>query len=193
MLAQDHPRFERYIRPLTILFCVSLFFLSLHVIDDGLTTGEPQEYGVSLAEFYFYAGLIYLLLPPLGLILARRGRRLGLIFVLLYGFQALYGAGVNHLRHLFGNFSGSGLLSSFLNLAGIHLTEPRGQGMVSVLLGMAGLGQTPPHTHTLLSTLVVFLDTGINIVLIGVALLALAESWRVHEYLDLMPRADDNV
>ncbi|MGB8647459.1 MAG: hypothetical protein WCF84_19645 [Anaerolineae bacterium] len=136
---------------------------------------------MSLAEFYLYAALIYLVIPPLGLLLARRGRVLGLIIVLLYSFQAMYGAGLNHIRHLFGDFRGSTLLPSLLNLVGIHLVEPRGYGLLSVLLGMVGFGQTPPHTHTLFSTLVVFVDTGLNLVLIGVTLLALYASWRVRQ------------
>ncbi len=172
---------------MTILFGASLFFLTLHVIDDGLTTGEPTEYGVTLAEFYLYAGLIYLIIPPIGLLLARRGRILGLIIVLLYGFQAMYGAGLNHLRHLFGDFRGSTLLPSLLNLVGIHLGEPRGYGLLSVILGMAGLGQTPPHTHTLLSTLVVFVDTGLNLVLIFVTLLALFETWQARQLVTPVP------
>lgn len=164
---------SRYIRPLTILFCVSLFFLALHVIDDGLNTGEPDQYGVSLGEFYLYAALIYLVVPPLGLILARRNHVLGFVIVILYAFQALYGAGVNHIRHLFGDFSGSQFLPALLNMAGFQIRAPRGYGLVSVLLGMAGLGQTPPHTHNLFSSLVVFIDTGLNLALLIVAFLAL--------------------
>lgn len=164
------------LRQITILFCVSLFFLTLHVIDDAISTGEPAEYGVSIPEFLFYAALIYAFIPPLGLYFARRGNPIGLLVVTLYGFQAMYGAGLNHIRHMFGDFSGSKALPALLAAFGIHITDIRGYGFGSVLMGMAGLGQTPPHTHTLLSSLIAFIDIGLNAVLIGFCLAALF-SW----------------
>ena len=163
---------------ITLLFGVSLFFLTLHVIDDALSTGEPAEYGVTIPAFLLYAALIYLIVPPLGLILARRGHVLGLVVVTLYGFQAMYGAGLNHVRHMFGDFSGSRLLPAILTNLGIHITDIRGYGFGSVLMGMAGLGQTPPHTHTLASSLVAFIDIGLNAVLIGFCLAALGVALR---------------
>jgi hypothetical protein len=75
---------------------------------------------------------------------------------------------------MFGDFSGSRLLPGLLAGVGIHITDIRGYGFGSVLMGMAGLGQTPPHTHTLASSLVAFIDIGLNAVLIGFCLAALA-------------------
>lgn len=172
------PRLAVLLRRITILFCISLSFLTLHVIDDAISTGEPAQYGVTIPEFLVYAGFIYLIIPPIGLLLARRGSLLGLIIVTLYGFQAMYGAGLNHIRHMFGDFSGSRALPVILNALGIHITDIRGYGFGSVLMGMAGLGQTPPHTHTLLSSLIAFIDIALNAVLIGTCLLAMHAWWQ---------------
>ncbi len=169
----------RYVRSLTLLFITSLFFLALHVIDDALATGEPAEYGISAPEFFLYTALLYLVIPPLGLLLARRGQMLGLLIVLLYALQAFYGAGVNHIRHMFGDFGGSKLLPTLLGLFGVRLSEPQGYGMLSVLLGMAGIGQTPPHAHSLFSTIVVLVDTALNLALMAVAVAALYDAWRI--------------
>lgn len=167
-----------YLRYLTVLFCVSLFFLGLHVIDDALTTGEPAEAGVSIPEFLFYAALIYLIIPPFGVVFARQGRWIGLVIVMLYGLQVLYGAGLNHLRHMFGDFSGSQMLPRFLGTFGIRVADIHGYGFGSVVMGMLGLGTTPPHTHTFISTLIVFINIPLNLVLLTYALLALREMWR---------------
>jgi hypothetical protein len=172
------PRLAPLTRRITLLFAISLFFLCLHVIDDAINTGEPAQYGVTIPEFLFYAALVYIIIPPLGLYLARRGSILGLIVVIVYGFQAMYGAGLNHVRHMFGDFSGSKLLPALLANAGIHITDIRGYGFGSVLMGMAGLGQTPPHTHTLVSTLIAFIDIALNAVLIGFCLAALWTWWQ---------------
>jgi hypothetical protein len=167
---------QRYRWAMTILFAASLFFLSVHVIDDALTSGEPATSGVRISEFLLYAGLIYWLIPPLGLILARRNQMVGFIIVSLYALQAIYGAGLNHVRHMFGDFNGSQSLPTLLALFGIHIGDIRGYGFGSVLMGMAGLGPTPPHTHTLLSSLIAFVDTTLNAVLILVTFLALRET-----------------
>ncbi len=171
-------RLSSLVRRITLLFGASLVFLTLHVVDEAISTGEPAQYGVSIPEFFLYAGLIYLIIPPLGLWLARRGNVVGLVLVTLYGLQAMYGAGLNHVRHMFGDFSGSRLLPGILANLGIHITDVRGYGFGSVLMGMAGLGQTPPHTHTLLSSLVAFIDIGLNAVLIGFCLAALWAWWQ---------------
>ncbi len=172
------PRFKLLVQRITILFSISLFFLTLHVIDDAISTGEPAEYGVSIPAFLFYAALIYYIVPPLGLWLVRRGNVLGLLIVTLYGFQAMYGAGLNHVRHMFGDFSGSRALPALLGTFGIHITDIRGYGFGSVIMGMAGLGQTPPHTHTLLSSLIAFIDIGLNATLIGLCLFTLYTWWQ---------------
>lgn len=160
-------RRDLIVQRISLLFGISLFFLALHVIDDAVSTGEPAEYGVTVPEFLLYAALIYAIIPPLGLLLARRGSVLGIIVVALYGLQAMYGAGLNHVRHMFGDFSGSRLLPALLRDFGIQVVDIRGYGFGSVLMGMAGLGQTPPHTHTLPSSLVAFIDIGLNAVLVG--------------------------
>ena len=168
-----NPQLNSLLRRITILFGISLFFLTLHVIDDAISTGEPAQYGVTIPEFLFYAALIYYIIPPVGLYFARRGNPIGLLVVTLYGFQAMYGAGLNHIRHMFGDFSGSKLMPEVLAALGIHIADIRGYGFGSVLMGMAGLGQTPPHTHTIPSSLVAFIDIGLNAVLIGFCLAAL--------------------
>ncbi len=173
-----NPRFVSLLQRITVLFFISLFFLTLHVIDDAINTGEPAQYGVSIPEFLFFAALIYLILPPLGLVLTRRGNLLGLVVVTLYGLQAMYGAGLNHIRHMFGDFSGSRCLPALLGNFGIRITDIRGYGFGSVLMGMAGLGQTPPHTHTLISSLIAFIDIGLNAVLVGVCLAAMWMWWQ---------------
>lgn len=183
----------RYFRQISILFGASLFFLALHVLDDALSTGEPASYGVTIPEFLFYAGLVYLIVPPIGYWLVRRGRAAGLVILLLYGFQAMYGAGLNHIRHLYGDFGGSGALPRLLGLFGITVTDIRGYGFGSVLMGMAGLGQTPPHTHTLLSSLIAFVDIGLNAVLILVVLLALQAAWRARRPTASPVPAGENV
>ena len=169
-------------RGVTILFVVSLVGLGLHVLDDALVTREPDWYGIGVGEFILYCALLYLIVPPLGLILARRGHRMGLVIVALYALQAFYGAGVNHVRHLLGSFQGSQLLPTILKALGVDYAPLLiGHGFVSVLMNMAGLGVTPPHTHTMLSNLVIFFNIGINITLLIYVALAARESWKNRE------------
>jgi hypothetical protein len=130
---------------------------------------------MSIPAFLFYADLIFLIIPPLGLIFARRGYGIGFVVVTLYALQAMYGAGLNHVRHMFGDFSGSQILPALLTALGIHISDIRGYGFGSVLMSMAGLGQTPPHTHTLQSSLIAFIDVALNAVLVVLTLLALCE------------------
>jgi len=166
-------RLEFLLSRITILFIVSFIFLWLHILDDAIITNEPAWYGVSIPEFLFYCALVYAIVPPLGLWLARRGSIWGLFILLIYGFQAIYGAGLNHIKHLFGNYSGSQLLPTILNLFGIQITDIRGHGFATVLMGMAGLGITPPHTHILPSTVVAFINIGLNAALIILTALAI--------------------
>ena len=158
---------------ITLLFGLSFVFLTLHILDDAFVTGEPGWYGIGIGEFLFYLLLIFGIVPPLGLYLARRGNRWGFVILLLYALQALYGAGLNHIRHLMGDFRGSQLLPTLLQWWGIQVGDTRGHGMLSLLAGMAGLTGVPPHSHTLASTLVVFVSVGVNLVLIGLLALAL--------------------
>ncbi|MBI3914888.1 MAG: hypothetical protein HY327_11975 [Chloroflexi bacterium] len=170
---------QKQLRTITIFFAISLIGLTLHALDDAFGVRENEWYGISVAEFLLYVALVYLIVPPIGLWLARRGSWLGLILLAGYTFQAFYGAGVNHVRHLFGNFSGSQLLPTILKSLGVnyeaYLNQP---GFLPVLMNMAGLGITPPHTHTMISNLIVFFNIGTNILLGWNIFLAAREKFR---------------
>lgn len=170
---QLSPRYRFLISRITVLFILSFIFLWLHILDDAIITNEPAWYGITVAEFLLSCALVYAIVPPLGLWLARRGSAIGLVIVLLYAFQALYGGGVNHVRHIFGDFRGSQMLPMLLNTAGIEITDIRGHGFWTVMMGMAGLGVTPPHEHILASTVVAFINIALNLALIVFCGLAL--------------------
>lgn len=164
-------------RRITLLFFASYVLLVLHILDDALLVNEAAWYGITTFEFLLGCALIYGIIPPLGLILARKGNWGGYGLLLVYAVQALYGAGLNHVRHLMGDFRGSQLLNNVLGNFGIVVENTNGQGFVSLLAGMLGLNNgVPPHTHTMFSNLVVFLSVGVNLVLIGVVVLALAQA-----------------
>ena len=174
---------QKYLRYITILFFVSLVGLGLHVLDDALVTREPDWYGISTGEFFLACAIIYLIVPPFGMWLARRGKLFGLAILLLYAFQAMYGAGLNHIRHLLGQFQGSQLLPAILKSMNIDYAPYLiNHGFVSVMMNMAGLGITPPHSHTMLSNLVVFFNVGVNATLIVFILLAAREWWRIKAF-----------
>ncbi|MBI3538172.1 MAG: hypothetical protein HY070_11535 [Chloroflexi bacterium] len=158
---------QKYLRNITILFGISLIGLAFHALDDALVTREPDWYSIGVAEFLLYVALIYLIVPPIGLWLTRRNANwFGIVILAAYAFQAFYGAGLNHVRHLFGNFSGSQLLPMILNALGVNYQAALNQpGFWPVVMNMAGLGVTPPHTHTFLSNVIVFCNIGINIAL----------------------------
>jgi hypothetical protein len=178
MIEKMSRRLDFVLSRITILFVVSFIGLWLHIVDDAIITNEPAWYGISVAEFLLACALVYMIVPPIGLWLARRGSVIGMVIVLGYAFQALYGAGVNHVRHLFGNFSGSQLLPSILNSMGIDVTDIRGHGPLTVVMGMLGLGITPPHTHILASTILVFINIAVNISLILFTLSAIYFWWQ---------------
>ncbi len=170
---------EKYRRYITVLFFASLIGLGLHAIDDAYVTREPDWYSLSPELFLVVVALIYLIVPPIGLVLARRGNWLGLVVLAGYAFQALYGAGINHVRHLFGNFSGSQLLPTILTALKIDYTPYLNtRGVLPLLLNMAGLGVTPPHSHTIPSTMIVFCNIAINLTLFVFLFLAALELWR---------------
>lgn len=170
---------EKYRRYITILFGISLVGLALHAYDDAYVTGEPGWYGVSPVEFLIVVALIYLIVPPIGLWLARRGNWIGLVILAGYTFQALYGAGINHVRHLYGNFSGSQLLPTILTALKYDYTPLLNtRGILPLLLNMIGLGNTPPHSHTTFSNIVVFCNIAINLTLFYYLFLATRELWR---------------
>jgi hypothetical protein len=170
---------EKYRRYFTVLFVASLLGLSLHAIDDAYVTREPDWYGISPELFLVVVAVIYLVVPPIGLVLARRGRWLGFVILAGYTFQAMYGAGINHVRHLFGNFSGSQLLPTVLTALKVDYSPYLNmRGVLPLLMNMAGLGVTPPHSHTLLSTLVVFCNIAINLTLFVFLFFAASELWR---------------
>lgn len=178
MTEKMSPRLHLVLSRITILFIVSFIGLWLHIVDDAIITNEPAWYGISVAEFLLACALVYMIVPPIGLWLARRGSVLGLLIVLGYAFQALYGAGVNHVRHLFGNFSGSQLLPTLLNSMGVDVTDIRGHGPLTVVTGMLGLGITPPHTHILASNILVFINIAVNISLILFSAAAIYFWWQ---------------
>ncbi len=167
---------EKYRRYITVLFGASLVGLGLHAIDDAYVTREPDWYSLSSELFLVVVALIYLIVPPIGLVLARRGKWLGFVILAGYTFQALYGAGINHVRHLFGNFSGSQLLPTLLTTLKIdYAPYLNARGVLPLLMNMAGLGVTPPHSHTVLSSVVVFCNIAINLTLFFYLFLAARE------------------
>ncbi len=159
---------------ITILFGVSFLLLTLHILDDAFVVNEAAWYGITTAEFLLGCVLLYAIVPPFGLWLTRRERVMGYFILLLYALQAFYGAGLNHVRHLLGDFRGSQLLPNLLRGLGIPLAETNGQGMISLFAGMLGLNNgVPPHTHNMFSNVVVFLSVGVNLALIGFIVFAL--------------------
>lgn len=156
---------HHWVHNVTGLFWLSLALMVAHVVDDAFV-GEAGWWGVSIGEFLVFNALLYLIAPPIGLFLARLGHRLGLGIVLVYGLQAFYGGGLNHVRHLMGDFRGSQLLPSVLNSFGIQIGQVSGRGLLTGILWLFGLGTTPPHSHSLLSNLLVFLAVGVNLALI---------------------------
>lgn len=168
---------SRYVRWVPILFVVSLIFLLIHVLDDAFNLGEPADWGVSVAEFLLIVASLYLIIPPLGASLARRGSVWGFVIVLLYALQAFYGAGFNHMRHLMGDFGGAGLVPRTLAALGITWGDIRGHGFLTGIAAMLGLGVTSPHSHTWWSTAVAALDMLLNVPLIVMCILAIIE-WR---------------
>lgn len=172
---------RRYLRNITILFFISLIGLGLHTLDDAFITHEADWYNIGVGEFLLSVALMYLIVPPLGLLLARRGSVIGLVVLALYAFQAFYGAGVNHVRHLLGNFQGSQLLPTIFKALGVNYGPfLTGHGFLSVILNNAGLGVTPPHTHTMASDIVVFFNIGLNLVLMYYIALAAHDWWGRH-------------
>jgi hypothetical protein len=156
---------------------ISLGFLIIHVLDDALNLGEPRDWGVSIPEFLFIVASLYLIIPPLGAALARRGQVLGFVIVMLYAIQAFYGAGYNHMRHLRGEFGGLGIVGKALMAIGVDCLNMKGHGFVTGMLAMAGCGVTSPHTHVWWSTAVAAIDMVLNIPLIALCMLAIIQ-WR---------------
>ncbi|MBI3733018.1 MAG: hypothetical protein HY259_06110 [Chloroflexi bacterium] len=166
---------SRYTRWVPILFVVSLVFLLMHVLDDALFLNEPADWGVSVPEFLAIVASFYLIIPPLGAALAGRGESLGFVIVLLYALQAFYGAGLNHLRHLTGEFGGAGFVPRALAMLGVTWGDIRGHGFLTGLAAMLGLGVTNPHTHTWWSTAIAVIDVLLNVPLVALCVLALIQ------------------
>ena len=171
---------SRYTRWVPILFAVSLFFLMTHVLDDAFNLGEPRDWGVSTAEFLVIVASMYLVIPPLGAALARRGSVWGFVIVLLYALQAYYGGGINHMRHLTGDFGGSGIIARTLLTAGISWGDIRGHGFLTGVAAMLGLGINSPHSHTWWSTDIALINVLLNIPLIGLCVFAIIQWRREH-------------
>ena len=168
--------FSEPIRGITILFVSSILLLTMHVLDDAFIVGEAAWYGISTAEFLASLVLIYGIFPPLGLYLVQRGKVLGFVILIIYTLQAFYGAGLNHVRHLMGDFRGSQALNSLLRTFDISVGNLNGQGFWSLLAGMLGLNDgVPPHTHSMFSNVVVFLSIAVNLTLMGFLLFALGQ------------------
>jgi hypothetical protein len=168
---------SRYTRWVPILFIISLFFLGTHVIDDALFLNEPADWGVSVPEFLFIVASIYLIIPPLGAALARRGMLVGFVIVMGYAFQAFYGGGVNHMRHLQGEFGGLGTIARFLTSLGVDCLNMQGRGFVTGLAAMVGCGVTSPHTHTWWSNTIAATNIILNVPLIALCIFAIIR-WR---------------
>lgn len=159
---------------ITILFGVSFLLLTLHILDDAFVVNEAAWYGITSAEFLLGCVLLYAIIPPFGLWLVRHDRASGYVILLIYALQAFYGAGLNHVRHLLGDFRGSQLLPTLMRGLGIQIGETNGQGIVSLFAGMLGLNNgVPPHTHSMFSNVVVFLSMGVNLALLGFLVFAL--------------------
>ena len=170
----------RYTRWVPILFTISLCFLMIHVLDDAFNLGEPRDWGVSTGEFLVIVASMYLIVPPLGASLARRGSVWGFVIVMLYALQAYYGGGINHMRHLSGDFGGTGIIARTLSSAGITWGDIRGHGFLTGVAAMLGLGITSPHTHTWWSTGIALINVLLNIPLIGLCVFAIIEWRREH-------------
>ncbi len=167
---------------ITILFGVSFLLLTLHILDDAFVVNEAAWYGITTAEFLLGCVFLYAIVPPFGLWLSRRERVLGYFILLLYALQAFYGAGLNHVRHLLGDFRGSQLLPTLLTNVGIRMDDLNGQGMISLFAGMLGLNNgVPPHTHNMFSNVVVFLSMGVNLVLLGFIVFAVWQKFFARE------------
>ncbi len=161
-----------------LLFWLSLALMAAHVLDDAFNVGEADWWGVSIPEFLAFNVHLYLVAPPIGWLLARRGRALGFGIVLVYAFQAFYGGGLNHVRHLMGEFGGSRLLPSILRALNIDIGPVAGRGWLTGVFWFFGLGTTPPHSHSPLSNLIVFLAIGVNAALIALCVAGWWVTWR---------------
>jgi len=168
-------RFQRWV---PILFSISLFFLIIHVLDDALNLGEPRDWGVSIPEFLLIVASMYLIVPPFGALLARRGSVWGFVIVMLYAVQAFYGAGLNHMRHLTGEFGGVGIVGRTLMALGVDCLNMRGHGFITGVLAMLGCGVTSPHSHVWWSTAVAAIDVIVNVPLMLLCALAIIQWWR---------------
>jgi hypothetical protein len=171
---------SRYTRWVPILFVISLCFLMIHALDDAYNLGEPRDWGVSTGEFLVIVASMYLIIPPLGAALARRGNVWGFVIVLLYALQAYYGGGINHIRHLSGDFGGTGIIARTLMALGISWGDIRGHGFVTGIAAMLGLGITSPHSHTWWSTAIAGINVLLNIPLIGLCVFGIIRWRREH-------------
>ncbi len=156
---------------ITIFFGVSLLFLALHAAYDGIVLGETQDWGVTLAQYFFYLALIYLTIPLLGLFLARRLNPLGWMIVGLYGLQVMYGAGITDDQPMLG------VMPRLLGYLGVHISSIQGYGFFSIILEILGFAPAEPHNPTLFSTLIADVNIVVNGALILLCLLALRAWW----------------
>ena len=156
---------------ITVLFGASLLFLAFHAAYDGIVLDEAEDWGVTLAQYFFYLALIYLIIPPLGLFLARRLNPLGWIILGSYALQVMYGAGITDDQPMLG------VMPRLLGNLGVHISGIQGYGFFSIILEILGFAPAEPQKPTLFSILVADVNIVVNGALILSCLFALRSWW----------------
>ena len=154
-----------------ILFAVSLVFLALHAAYDGIVLGEAEDWGVTLAQYFLYLALIYLIVPPLGVYLARRFNPVGWVIVGLYALQVMYGAGITDDRPMLG------VMPRILGSLGVHITSIQGYGFMSIILEILGFAPAEPRAPSLFASGIAYVNIAVNAALVLLCLLALGVWW----------------
>jgi hypothetical protein len=155
----------------TILFFISLFFLALHAAYDGIVLDEAEDWGVTLAQYFFYLALIYLTIPSLGLFLVRRLNPIGWMIVGLYAMQVMYGAGITDDQPMLG------VMPRLLGNLGVHISSIQGYGFFSIILEILGFAPVESHAPTIFSSLAADVNIVVNGALILLCLFALRSWW----------------
>ncbi len=161
-------RLNKYV---TVLFFASLLFLALHAAYDGIVLDEAADWGVSLLQYLLYLAIIYLIVPPLGLFLARRFNPIGWVILGLYALQVMYGAGITDDQPMLG------IMPRLLGSLGVHISGIQGYGFFSIILEILGFAPSEPPSPTLFSNLVADANIVVNGALILLCVLALRSWW----------------
>ena len=169
-------------RYVVILFAVSIVFLTLHAAYDGIILGEAGDWGIGIIEYFFYLALIYLIVPPLGVFLARRSNPVGYCIVGLYALQVMYGAGITDDRPMIG------IMPKLLGMLGIQVTSIHGYGFFSVIMEILGLAPSEPRVSTLFSTAIAYTNVIVNGALFVLCLLGLGMWWNQRRAVNQSPR-----